>query len=450
MRTFIFNLALLVGLETALFGQPTITTQPTNQTASLFADTAFRVIAAGDAPLSYQWRFNDADLTGKTNATLTITNVQRTNAGNYSVIVTNISGSVTSKVATLTITPFNSIYAFGFSWTYAPGSLPEPTKCFTWSDPQKYYQGHACNGPMWPEFLSTNLGLAYAPEHNFAVCGATPEDILNQIIDYPAPPKPQLSLYCLWRGRPDVTLTTATNQIALDRVLRASISINSNSVHRLYLKGARVILFQFGLYDLFDFSGLTTNSALNSALLAKARDYSARFKTELMDAMNKYSQIRPDLRILFFDGFANANDVLANPAQYGFTETNVSALDDPALKDKSFTGPGADYLNWDGAHGTSKLHKLIAAWNLEVVTNSILEKLEARIAEGSPDIRMEHLQIGREYTRQKSADLTNWQEVTSFTASAGTNQWTAPSSDTTTSFYRLKWRPESFAVPPGQ
>ena len=87
------------------FCQPTITKQPTNQTASLFANAAFRVIATGDAPLSYQWRFNNADLLGMTNSILTVTNVQRANAGNYRVVVTNLFGSVTSQVVTLTITP---------------------------------------------------------------------------------------------------------------------------------------------------------------------------------------------------------------------------------------------------------------------------------------------------------------------------------------------------------
>jgi hypothetical protein len=46
--------------------QPVITTQPTNQTASLFAEATFRVTATGDAPLSYQWRFKDDALIGQT------------------------------------------------------------------------------------------------------------------------------------------------------------------------------------------------------------------------------------------------------------------------------------------------------------------------------------------------------------------------------------------------
>ena len=97
-------------------------------------------------------------------------------------------------------------------------------------------------------------------------------------------------------------------------------------------------------------------------------------------------------------------------------------------------------MQWDCCHVTSKFHKLIAAWNLETLTNSILEKLEARIAGGSPTIRMNRLQIGRDYTLQKSADLKGWQEVTSFTASAGTNQWSTPLGNDRAGYFRLSWQ----------
>src|SRR5207249_472788 len=160
---------------------PRFIRQPVNQTASLFADATFRVTVNGDAPLSYQWRFDDGNLIGMTNTVLTVTNVQRANAGNYSVVVTNLSSSVTSQVATLTITPFNSIYCFGFSWT--------DTHNCDW-DPAKYWRNHACNGPMWPEFLSTNLGLAYVEANNYAHCGAGASDVRDQLINVPLPPKP--------------------------------------------------------------------------------------------------------------------------------------------------------------------------------------------------------------------------------------------------------------------
>src|SRR4030095_4642274 len=60
---FLSTWLFLTGLTTG-FGQPTITKQPSNQTASLFADATFRLAVSGDPPLSYQWRFNNADLIG--------------------------------------------------------------------------------------------------------------------------------------------------------------------------------------------------------------------------------------------------------------------------------------------------------------------------------------------------------------------------------------------------
>jgi hypothetical protein len=69
-QTLFLSAGILLGAFTNGFGQPVITQQPASRTASLFADAGFRVTANGDAPLSYQWRFNDGDLIGMTKTTL--------------------------------------------------------------------------------------------------------------------------------------------------------------------------------------------------------------------------------------------------------------------------------------------------------------------------------------------------------------------------------------------
>src|SRR5207248_1181724 len=67
------------------------------------------VVASGSAPLSYQWMKNGIALAnggivnGATAATLTLTGVGSSDAGNYSVVVSNSAGSATSTAATLTI-----------------------------------------------------------------------------------------------------------------------------------------------------------------------------------------------------------------------------------------------------------------------------------------------------------------------------------------------------------
>jgi purine nucleoside phosphorylase len=80
-----------------------IATQPSSQTTTQGLNAAFSVVPSGTAPFSYQWRFNGTPLAGAANAALALTNVQTTDAGSYTVAVTNAWGSVTSAVATLTI-----------------------------------------------------------------------------------------------------------------------------------------------------------------------------------------------------------------------------------------------------------------------------------------------------------------------------------------------------------
>jgi hypothetical protein len=82
---------------------PTIAIPPQSLTVNQTSNAAFSVTAAGTAPLAYQWLFNGGAISGATATNYTVTSAQSTNAGSYSVVVTNVLGSVTSAVATLTV-----------------------------------------------------------------------------------------------------------------------------------------------------------------------------------------------------------------------------------------------------------------------------------------------------------------------------------------------------------
>jgi RHS repeat-associated protein len=81
-----------------------ILTQPVSQTVAQGTSVTFSVTAQGVAPLVYQWYFNGTILSGATNSSLTIPNAQVANEGTNWVVVTNFTGSLTSAVATLTLT----------------------------------------------------------------------------------------------------------------------------------------------------------------------------------------------------------------------------------------------------------------------------------------------------------------------------------------------------------
>ena len=89
---------------TAMFAvAPVITTQPASQAVNSGSNATFSVTVYGPSPLTYQWYFNDSALTGATDTNYTLTGVTAINAGSYTVVVTNLYGSVTSSVAALTV-----------------------------------------------------------------------------------------------------------------------------------------------------------------------------------------------------------------------------------------------------------------------------------------------------------------------------------------------------------
>ena len=84
---------------------PLITTQPTSLTVKVSSNATFIVVATGTPPPTYQWRFNNIPLANATNSTYTRFNAQTNDSGNYSVILTNLAGSVLSSNAVLMVLP---------------------------------------------------------------------------------------------------------------------------------------------------------------------------------------------------------------------------------------------------------------------------------------------------------------------------------------------------------
>src|SRR5256885_4435682 len=85
---------------------PTITTQPANQTVTAGQTATFAVVAAGTAPLGYQWQKNGVNITGATSASYTTATTTTADSGStFRVVVTKTAGTVTSSAATLTVNP---------------------------------------------------------------------------------------------------------------------------------------------------------------------------------------------------------------------------------------------------------------------------------------------------------------------------------------------------------
>ncbi|HWY29583.1 MAG TPA: LamG-like jellyroll fold domain-containing protein [Candidatus Acidoferrum sp.] len=111
----IFNRALGNNEVNALYNNgafpqttPTILLPPASQTLFASGTASFSAQAIG-GNLNYQWYFGSAPILSATNNTLILTNVNLSNAGSYSIVVSNAAGSVTNSVTLTVLTPTTSL-----------------------------------------------------------------------------------------------------------------------------------------------------------------------------------------------------------------------------------------------------------------------------------------------------------------------------------------------------
>jgi hypothetical protein len=85
-------------------GAPSITAQPANQTVTAGQTATFSVTVAGTTPFNYQWQKGTTAISGATSASYTTAPTTAADSGSqFSVVVSNAVGNVTSNAATLTV-----------------------------------------------------------------------------------------------------------------------------------------------------------------------------------------------------------------------------------------------------------------------------------------------------------------------------------------------------------
>lgn len=93
----------VVVVATSPLTLPAITKQPVSQTVNAGLGVMFTTQDTNGA--TYQWFKNGTALAGATNANLSLPRAQLTDAGRYSLLVTNWLGSVSTSTVTLTVLP---------------------------------------------------------------------------------------------------------------------------------------------------------------------------------------------------------------------------------------------------------------------------------------------------------------------------------------------------------
>jgi len=82
---------------------PSVGMQPKPTTVFIGQPASFSAVAQGSLPLRYQWRRNNQPVANATNSTFSLASVVLSDEADYTLVVTNNSGSVTSVVARLSL-----------------------------------------------------------------------------------------------------------------------------------------------------------------------------------------------------------------------------------------------------------------------------------------------------------------------------------------------------------
>lgn len=330
--------------------------------------------------------------------------------------------------------PYTALYFFSDSWSATNDGL--------------YWRSRWSNGPMWLETLSTNWGLTYLVSNNYAKGGATTSDVISsQAPRFIGASNAATSLFVVWVGGNDVYDYLVANGTLNSRALtngagwsnlfvRMSRNL-SNSIVQLHRKGARTVMIP----DVDEVHRWPLFPELSEAQAAQVSEWVAAFNSLLKATVTALNASVPDLRVLPLDFHDRWNEFLDQAVSLGFTRTDVGALQDPGLKDKTYSGPGRDYVFWDGVHPTTRVHSLWADWFAEVATGSRTESLRLVTRSNAFDVKMIKLKPGRSYTLEFTQNLRDWAAHASFTAAEGTNTVTMAASpdDPIMEVFRLAW-----------
>jgi alpha-tubulin suppressor-like RCC1 family protein len=176
----------------ALGTHPSIGAQPLNQTVRAGEDAAFSVSASSAGSIYYQWLKDGLFLSARTNALLTLAEVDVDDAGQYSVVVSNSFGSVTSEVATLTVLaevairtqPQDQGALLGQSATFSVDALGAQPLIYQW-----YLNGERIAGANASSYTIANVHAADSGRYAVLVInggGSLLSDDAQLTVLYPA------------------------------------------------------------------------------------------------------------------------------------------------------------------------------------------------------------------------------------------------------------------------
>ncbi|MCO8122516.1 SGNH/GDSL hydrolase family protein [Stieleria sp. TO1_6] len=260
--------------------------------------------------------------------------------------------------------PYDSIVVFGDSLSDTGNAFAATGIPPTGPGDFPYYQGRFSNGPVWIDYLQSDLGLADQQILNFAVGGAStgegfrepPSGIfdgapgavvptvgaqIETFLQVAAPTQNQLTI--LWAGSNDL----------LNRTLPIVAVYNvENHIRKLADAGADEFLVP-------SLSPLGTTPAVNQSFEGLILNGMAWRFNSLLDRRLDKLEAELEIKIHRLDTFTLTYLGIIFPTAFGLTNTSNAALTDIQ---SNLISPhqGASYLYWDIIHPTSQAHRIIA------------------------------------------------------------------------------------------
>lgn len=232
---------------------------------------------------------------------------------------------------------------------------------------QKYpaaprWQGRESDGPVVVEYLASNL---HATLQDYAVSGATTgvsnivehkltaaagTGMMRQLDDFfqSGAQLKESDLVVIWAGSNDVFEVRREDRNALDTGIATATANLEKAVDRLAAQGAGHII----VANRSPRPAIGSDNDLNGTELNAAIDKTVRVLRE-----TRHSDIK------LYDDYAAISDMVKNPSRYGFSEVNELCIKVPACAEQNVDTNmtiADTYINWDGAHKTTRVHRLMA------------------------------------------------------------------------------------------
>jgi phospholipase/lecithinase/hemolysin len=354
---------------------------------------------------------------------------------------------------------FSSIYIFGdgLSTTTTNG---EP---FPYST--NYYGLRDSNGRVWVEVLAQQLGLtnnywystngsihvAYTnlsasstnwsySSNNWSYYGQFSSNLVTYLKTFTAPADASNALFIVWVNDADFVndmgkIYPSTNIITWTNAINQSLTNHFNIITNLYANGARTLIMPNAV-DITEIPEYDKISSANKSFIRqRVINFNSAFTTLLSNAMVSL----PGLIIYEPDVFTLLNNVLTNPSYYGLTNVlyagqSTDVIDDNS--DHSLNGSGTNWIFWDTVDPTAKFHAVFAGLVQQLLSPVQIGQITS--LNGTNQLDMANVPVGRNGFVESSTDLVNWTSLTNISSTNVTETIFVPVSGPL-QFYQLSF-----------